>query len=221
MNRPLVINFKNYSDASGAKTIELAQAAQQVAKKLNVEIVLAPPQASVALVAKSVDLPVVCQHVDDANEGSTTGFIVPEIARMYGASGSLINHSEHRVDIQVIKNLVMRLRALSMTSIVCAHTPDEVAEIAAFSPDFIAIEPPELIGSGRAVSKENPAIITNSIKAAGGRSKVICGAGITDKGDVSKAMELGSQGILVASGVVKAASWPDKISELAQGMKPE
>lgn len=218
MNRPLVINFKNYSDASGAKTIELAQAAQQVARKLNVEIVLAPPQASIALVAKSVDLPVVCQHVDNANEGSTTGFIVPEIAKMYGATGSLINHSEHRVDMQVIRNLVKRLCALSMTSIVCAHTPDEVAEIAAFSPDFIAIEPPELIGSGRAVSKENPAIITNSIKAAGGRSKVICGAGITDKGDVVKAMELGSQGILVASGVVKAISWADKISELAQGM---
>ncbi len=218
MNRPLVINFKNYSDASGAKTIELAQAAQQVARKLDVEIVLAPPQASIALVAKSVDLPVICQHVDDANEGSTTGFIVPEIAKMYGASGSLINHSEHRVDMQVIKSLVKRLRALSMTSIVCAHTPSEVSEIAAFAPDFIAIEPPELIGSGRAVSKENPAIITNSIKAAGGRSEVICGAGITDKSDVATAMELGSRGILVASGVVKAASWVDKIEELAQGM---
>lgn len=221
MNRPLVINFKNYSDASGEKTLELAQAAEQVAKKLNLEIVLAPPQASIALVSKSVSIPVVCQHVDDAKEGSTTGFFVPEIAKMYGASGSLVNHSEHRIDIGVIESLVRRLRALGMTSIVCAQTPDEVEKIAAFSPDFIAIEPPELIGSGRAVSKENPAIITNSIKAAGGRSKVICGAGITDKDDVSKAIELGSKGILVASGVVKAKSWPDKISELAHGMKPE
>lgn len=219
MNRPLVINFKNYSDASGAKTIELAQAAQKVARESKVEIVLAPPQTSIALIAKSTDLAVICQHVDDASEGSTTGFIVPEIAKMYGASGSLINHSEHRVDMQVIKSLIKRLRTLSMTSIVCAHTPDEVAEISAFSPDFIAIEPPELIGSGRAVSKENPAIITNSIKAAGGRSRVICGAGITDQSDVAKAMALGSQGILVASGIVKAQSWPDKISELAQGMR--
>lgn len=218
MNRPLVINFKNYSDASGAKTIELAQAAQQVARKLKVEIVLAPPQGSLALVAKSVDIPVVCQHVDDAKEGSTTGFFVPEIAKLCGASGSLINHSEHRIDIQTIENLVKRLRGLDMASIVCARTPDEVAKIASFSPDFIAIEPPELIGSGRAVSKENPAIITDSIKAASGRSRVICGAGITDKGDVAKAMELGSHGILVASGVVKAKSWPEKIAELAQGM---
>ncbi|MEM2140291.1 triose-phosphate isomerase [Nitrososphaera sp.] len=221
MNRPLVINFKNYSDASGDRTLELARAAEQVARKLKVEIVLAPPQGSLALVAKSVGIPVICQHVDDAKEGSTTGFFVPEIAKMYGASGSLVNHSEHRIELSTIESLVKRLRALGMTSIVCAQTPDEVKKIASFSPDFIAIEPPELIGSGRAVSKENPAIITNSIKAAGSRSKVICGAGITDKSDVSKAVELGSHGILVASGVVKARSWPDKIAELAQGMKPE
>jgi triosephosphate isomerase (TIM) len=221
LNRPLVINFKNYSDASGARTIELAQAAEQVSKELKLEIALAPPQASIALVAKSVGIPVVCQHVDNTREGSTTGFFVPEIAKMYGASGSLINHSEHRLGMDVIESLVKRLRSLDMTSIVCAQTADEVEEISSFAPDFIAIEPPELIGSGRAVSKENPAIITNSIKAAGGRSKVICGAGITDKSDVTKAMALGSHGILVASGVVKAKSWSDKISELAHGMKQE
>jgi triosephosphate isomerase len=92
-------------------------------------------------------------------------------------------------------------------------------EISVFGPDFIAIEPPELIGSGRAVSKENPAIITRSIEAAGSRSRVICGAGITDKGDVRAAIKLGSKGILIASGVVKANSWEHKIAELASGMK--
>jgi triosephosphate isomerase len=92
-------------------------------------------------------------------------------------------------------------------------------EVSVFQPDFIAIEPPELIGTGRAVSKENPAIITRSIEAAGSRSKVICGAGINGRGDVAKAMELGSHGILVASGIIKARSWPAKIAELAAGMK--
>ncbi|MER3407631.1 MAG: triose-phosphate isomerase, partial [Nitrososphaera sp.] len=52
----------------------------------------------------------------------------------------------------------------------------------------------------------------------GGKSRIICGAGITDGGDVAKAMELGSHGILVASGVVKARSWGEKIAELARGM---
>jgi triosephosphate isomerase len=221
MKRPLILNFKNYAEVSpAAKTIELAMAAQDVARRLGVEIVVAPPQPSLALVCKSVsnDIPVVSQHVDDAQEGATTGFFVPEVARSCGASGSLINHSEHRIDTGSIKNLVERLRGLGMVSIVCARTPGEVSQVAEFRPDFIAIEPPELIGSGRAVSRENPAIITDSIAAAGGKSRIICGAGITDGGDVAKAMELGSHGILVASGVVKARSWSEKIAELARGM---
>lgn len=219
MKRPLIINFKNYEEASAANSVKLAKAAQKVAQKLKVEIIVAPPQPALALVAKSVKILVVCQHVDDEKQGSTTGFFVPEVAKSYGAVGSLINHSEHRIEMKSIASLVGRMRKLSMTSIVCARTPHEVMEISVFGPDFIAIEPPELIGSGRAVSKENPAIITRSIEAAGSRSRVICGAGITDKGDVRAAVKLGSKGILIASAVVKANSWEHKIAELASGMK--
>ncbi len=219
MKRPLIINFKNYEEASAAGSVKLARAAQKVAEKLKVEIVVAPPQPALALVAKSVKIPVICQHVDSEKQGSTTGFFLPEIAKSYGAVGSIINHSEHRIEMKTIATIVERMKKLRMTSIVCARTPHEVMEISVFQPDFIAIEPPELIGSGRAVSKENPAIITRSIDAAGSRSKVICGAGITDKGDVKAAIKLGSRGILVASSIVKADSWQDKIAELASGMK--
>jgi triosephosphate isomerase len=219
LKRPLIINFKNYQEISGEKAVKLAKAAQTVAKKLKVEIVLAPPQPSLAMVAKSVRMPVICQHVDSEKMGSSTGYFLPELAKSYGAAGSLINHSEHRIEMKQIAGLVERLRSLRMTSIVCAREPWEVVEISVFQPDFIAIEPQELIGSGRAVSKENPQIITKAIEAAGLRSKVICGAGITGKGDVSKAIELGSYGILVASGIIKAGSWAGKIAELAAGMK--
>lgn len=219
MKRPLIINFKNYEEVSGEKAVKLAKAAQAVAKKLKVEIVLAPPQPALALVAKNVKMPVICQHVDVEKMGSSTGYFLPEISKSYGAVGSLINHSEHRIEMKQIASLVERLKSLRMTSIVCAREPWEVMEISVFQPDFIAIEPPDLIGSGRAVSKENPQIITKAIEAAGSHSKVICGAGITDKDDVAKAIELGSQGILVASGIIKAKSWAGKISELAAGMK--
>ena len=219
MKQPLIINFKNYEEVSADRAIKLAEAAREVAEKLKIEIVVAPPQPVLALIAKKIQIPVICQHVDNEKMGPSTGFIVPEIAKSYGAIGSLINHSEHRIERSSIASLVERMRKLGMASIVCAQEPHEVVEISTLQPDFIAIEPPELIGSGRAVSKENPAIITKSIQAAGSRSRVICGAGITDKDDVTKAMELGSQGILVASGIVKATSWEKKITELASGMK--
>lgn len=235
MNDPiLILNFKNYLEVAGKKSVELAKIAEEVAnsqkqkqeqqkqqQKQKIQIVVAPPQPSLALVRQNVNIPVISQHVDDAKEGSSTGFFVPEISKSFGVDGSLINHSEHRIaQLDTIGNLVNRLHQLKMVSIVCAQTPQEVSEIAKFEPDFIAIEPPELIGSGKAVSKENPSIITNSIQAAANISKnvkVICGAGITDRADVSSALEIGAKGILVASGVVKAQSWSQKISELASG----
>lgn len=219
MKNPLIINFKNYEEVSADGAIRLGQTARQVAEKLQVEIILAPPHPALALIAREIEIPVICQHVDDEKMGPSTGFTVPEIVKSYGAIGSLINHSEHRIEKNSIASLVKRLRRLEMVSIVCAQEPQEVAEISTFEPDFIAIEPPELIGSGKAVSKENPTVITKSIEGAGSRSRIICGAGISDKEDVSKAMELGSQGILVASGVIKATSWDKKIAELASGMK--
>jgi triosephosphate isomerase len=164
-------------------------------------------------------MPIICQHVDNEKMGPATGHFLPEIAKSYGAVGSLINHSEHRIEMKHIASIVERLRRIGMTSIVCAREPWEVMEISVFRPDFIAIEPPELIGTGRAVSKENPTLITKSIEAAGSRSKVICGAGIAGNGDVAKAIELGSHGILVASGIIKARSWAGKIAELAAEMK--
>jgi triosephosphate isomerase len=184
--------------------------------------VLAPPQPSLSAVIQNVKLPVICQHVDDSQVGSTTGFFVPEIAKSYGAAGSLINHSEHRVNNKTIRNLVDRLHQLNMLSVVCAQTSHEVAELAYLSPDFIAVEPPELIGSGKAVSKVNPLIIIDSLQALAKNSmstKMICGAGITDKSDVISALQLGAEGVLVASSIVKSKSWSEKLFDLASAFK--
>ena len=104
--------------------------------------------------------------------GSTTGFLVPEIVKSFGAVGSLINHSEHRIgNMNSIREAVGILENLQMVSIVCVRTPEEAGTIANFNPDFIAIEPPELIGSGKVVSKENPSVVTKSIDAVAERSK--------------------------------------------------
>jgi triosephosphate isomerase (TIM) len=223
LNSPFIINFKNYLEIGGEKCIELAKVSERVNNKTGVDIMIAPPHSSLSQVCASVKTPVISQHVDFSKPGSTTGFVVPEIVKSFGAVGSLINHSEHRIDdVDSIRELVGILSNLQMVSIVCVRTPEEAGSIANFNPDFIAIEPPELIGSGKAVSKENPSIVTKSISAVAEKSKsskVICGAGIVDKADVESALKLGAEGILVASGIIKAGSWYDKILELAQGFR--
>ena len=106
---------------------------------------------------------------------------------------------------------------MDLSSLVCAQTVEEVKLISQLDPDLIAIEPPELIGSGRSVSKVNPNIITDSVNAANSINSnvdILCGAGIMNSDDVKIALNLGSKGILIASGVVQSDNWDQKIKEL-------
>ncbi|MEM3437587.1 MAG: triose-phosphate isomerase [Nitrososphaerales archaeon] len=215
----MIINFKNYLEASSEGAVKLAKVAESVAKELNVRIIIAPPIPDLSMVARSVSIPVFSQHVDLAKPGSTTGSIVPEIIKACGGVGTLLNHSEKRIPIKVIKELIPRLKKLGLYSVVCTKTPKEVKDKAMLLPDYIAIEPPELIGTGKAVSKVKPDVILKSkeeLKKVSNSVKLICGAGITSGEDVTIALELGSVGILVASSIIKSDSWEMKIRELAK-----
>ncbi|MCV0392376.1 MAG: triose-phosphate isomerase [Nitrosopumilus sp.] len=214
-----VINCKNYEEIAGDNIIKFIKIAEKVSKKFNVKIAIAPPQHLIGLVSNS-SIPILAQHIDVSKVGSTTGFIIPELLKKSKVKGSLINHSEHRISSDEIKKLVIKLKELKMLSIVCVKDVAEAKKYAKLNPDYIAIEPPELIGSGKAVSKERPELIkkaADAIKNAT-KTKLLCGAGIVSGQDVAKAKELGSKGILVASGIVKAKDWNAIMSEFAKSM---
>jgi triosephosphate isomerase len=139
-----------------------------------------------------------------------------------GAIGSLINHSEHPVDIITITELLKRMRSLNLVSIICTKNFNELKVVGKLEPDYIAIEPPELIGTKRSISTEKPSLISESFQyldSNGIKSKLICGAGINTAEDVRIALDLGSGGILAASSIVKSDKWYEKIYELANEFK--
>jgi triosephosphate isomerase len=217
----LVINLKNYDEIYSNYSIDISKISESVANETSVEIIVCPPNPVLYKVIDSVNIPIYAQHVDDAKIGSSTGSIVPELLKSINCPGSLINHSEKRIPLEEIEKLIMRFRDLELTSLVCAQSIDEVESIAKLKPDIIAIEPPELIGSGRAVSKVNPKIISDSVdtvKSITNEVDVLCGAGIMTGEDVSIALELGSKGILIASGIIKANNWKNIIIELSKPM---
>lgn len=215
-----IINAKNYEEIAGDKIVKFVKAAEKISKKYKIRIAIAPPQHLIGLVAKS-SIPILAQHVDDSKVGSTTGFVIPELLKKSKVSGSLINHSEHRISSKEIEKLVLKLKELKMISVLCVKDVAEARKYAKLNPNYIAIEPPELIGSGKAVSKERPELITkaaDAVKIAKNDTKLLCGAGIVSGEDVAKAIELGSKGILVASGIVKAKDWDKIMSEFAKSM---
>ena len=203
----LVINFKAYIEATGKRALDLAKTAERIAHETGVSIVVAPQFADVKSIAESVDIKVFGQHIDPIKPGAFTGHVLAESLKSAGAEGSLINHSERRVSKDQIEAAIKICSETDMYLLACADTAGAGAEIAALRPDMIAIEPPDLIGTGISVSKARPELITESIRRIRLENKtvkVLCGAGVSTSEDVTKALDLGTEGVLVASSVVKS-----------------
>ena len=215
-----IINCKNYDEVAGEKIINLAKLSERISKKYKIPIAIAPPHHLIPLITK-FRIAILTQHLDDKKVGSTTGFMVPEIVKKSKIDGSIINHSEHRITEKEIKSLVKRLKKLKLKTVLCVKNVSEAKRYAKLNPTYIAIEPPELIGTGRAISTERPQLITNAVDAvrsAKNSTKLLCGAGIVSGDDVAHAKELGSKGILVASGIVKAKNWEKIIGEFSRAL---
>ncbi|MFA6803531.1 MAG: triose-phosphate isomerase [Candidatus Methanomethylophilaceae archaeon] len=203
----VVVNFKAYREVDGPGALELARVCETVAEESGVCIAVCPPMVELSFVACGVGIPVFSQNVDPYDQGSATGWVTPSMAAASGAIGTLINHSEHRSDDERISGCIDLCRGNELLSMVCAESVRKAADVALFSPDFIAIEPPELIGGDVSVTKANPNIIEDAVRLVKDVDKNIalfCGAGIKTGQDVKKALELGADGVLLASGVVRA-----------------
>jgi triosephosphate isomerase (TIM) len=218
----ILINFKTYLEATGKRAIELAKHAERVSKEAGVTIGLAPQLADLASVAKAVNLPVFAQHVDAIKPGSNTGYVLVESVKEVGAVGTLINHSEHQLKLADIDAIVQLCREKGLVSCVCANNPATSAAASALAPDIISIEPPELIGSGVAVSKAQPQVVTKTVdlvRQINDKITILCGAGISHGEDVKVALKLGTSGVLVASGIVKAKDQYTILHEFAESAK--
>jgi triosephosphate isomerase len=174
---------------------------------------VAPQYIDIPLIVNNTSIPVFAQHVDAEIPGSYTGYVTPESIKEAGACGSIINHSEHRLRTDVIEDTIKRCKSIGLLTCVCANTATIGKALAALNPEIIAVEPPELIGGNISVSKAKPEVIIDSvrmIKSVNSRLHSLCGAGIKTGEDVAMALKLGSEGILVASGVVKA-KYPESV----------
>jgi triosephosphate isomerase len=218
----IIVNFKTYSDATGKKAVELAKKAEKTSKQTGVNVVVSPQFADIARVAEAVEIPVFAQHIDAVCPGAFTGHVLAESVKEAGAVGTLINHSERQLKLADIDAIIRHAKEKGLISCVCTSNPAISAAVAYLHPDIISIEPPELIGTGIAVSKAQPQAVTDTIKlvrAVNDNAIILCGAGISHGGDVSVALKLGTQGVLVASAIVKAKDPYIVLREFADATK--
>ena len=222
MRQPaVVVNFKVYPEVLGKRGWDLARMADAVAEDTGASIVIAPPLSDLAHVAKAVHIPVFGQHADTAEAGAHTGWLPPEALLEAGAAGTLLSHSERKIPHKNVAALVPRCEQLGLEVIACADDLREAEALAKLSPDYIAIEPPELIGGDVSVTTARPEVVSRAVETIHRVSPdvgVLCGAGVKTRKDVHKALELGTVGVLLASGIVKAKDPEKALRDLVKGL---
>jgi len=198
----VLVNLKAYP----CDPVAVATAAREAGDSSGVRVAIAPQAARIGAVADA-GVETWAQHVSPVDHGSHTGSTLAEAAADAGATGTLLNHSENRLRLADIDGSLGAARRADLGTIVCANNPEQIAAAAALDPDAVAVEPPELIGTGTPVSRADPDVVRDAVDAAAAVDDsvdVLCGAGISTGEDLVAARDLGADGVLLASGVAKA-----------------
>lgn len=218
----LIINLKTYEESFNENAMKIANICidlEKEARDRNVELILCPHVLDVKELVKT-GVKIYSQHIDEVKFGAHTGHIAPEELKRIGVRGTLISHSEDLEHFEHIKEKVEMARDLGLETCVCARDDEVAAQIAKLEPNFIAVEPAELIGGNVSISTANPDLIKRSLEAVE-ETALLVGAGVKNAEDVKKAVELGARGILVASGVVKADDIKAAILDLIKGFETD
>ena len=160
----IILNYKTYIESTGKNAVQLSKYVQEASEESGISMAIAPQAVDIYPIIKEVDIPVYSQHMDAITPGGHTGSTLAEAIKETGATGTLINHSEQRLTLADIDTIVEKTKQLELTSILCTNNVKTSAAVASFNPDYIAIEPPELIGTGIPVSQANPEIVENTVK---------------------------------------------------------
>lgn len=209
----VVVNCKAYEQSFGDAGVRLAKQLEETARIKGIPIIICVPFTEISRIKTAVSIPVYAQHVDDVSEGAHTGWITPQMLLAAGASGTLLNHSEHR--IEDVERHVKAARQAGLKVILCARDATEVRIYRNLDVEFLAVEPPELIGGEVSVEEARPELIAQCAKSC--PDKLLVGAGVKSRADVAKSLELGAKGILVASHVVKVENPKDVLLAMLAG----
>ena len=215
----LLINFKNYPQVLGPKALKLAQDLSQAAKEYpQVKVGFAPPPLELAEVATHTKSFIWAQHTDPAAVGQTTGFLSPKEAQAAGAVGTFLNHSEHPLSWKALSQTVEVAREAGLKILIFAKNPQEISDFLPLKPDFLAYEPPELIGGKISVASAKPQIIKEAFAVAQD-IPLLVGAGVHEMKDIEISLSLGAVGAVVSSAVVTASDPVKVFKNLLAGFK--
>lgn len=220
----IFVNFKTYPQGTGEEALKLAKICEKISFESKIEIIPVVQFVDLFRISQEVKIPVWVQHLDFFPQGQHTGWENLESVIEAGAKGTLLNHAEHQIPPGTINQVIKRIVKLpnyqiaNFKTMICCHTLGQAEKLAKLKPDYLAYEPPELIGGDLSVSEAKPFVIERIVKKLPD-IKIMVGAGIKTGKDVKRSLELGAKGILVSSAVVLAKDQKLVLEDLVNGYK--
>jgi triosephosphate isomerase len=213
----IILSLKTYKESTGSNAIKLLSGVKKISEEYGVEIIPAAQPTDIYRIKKELDIEVWAQHMDPIDPGKNMGWLSPYALKEAGATGVVINHSEHKNDPEKTKAILAKSKEYGLRNVVIGFSPEHVLELDALGPDFVSYEREDMIGGGVSMltqEAENVRQLVSKLK-----HPLIIGAGVSTGEDIKKAIELGAKGAILASGFVLAKDPEAKLRELAEGFK--
>ena len=147
--------------------LNLARDLESASAESGIPMVAVPQAADIYRISEETSLPIFAQHIDSITPGGHTGGNLIETLVEAGVSGSLINHSEKRMQLADIDEVIQLCKQHEIESCVCTNNIATSKAVASLNPDAVAVEPPELIGTGIPVSQAQPEVVEDSVNKVG------------------------------------------------------
>ena len=213
----IFLSLKTYPESSGDKVIELCQKVKRVIQKTDVHIMVSAQPFDIRRIKKEVGIEVWAQHLDPIDPGRHFGWLSPHSAKQAGATGTMINHAEKNITFKTIQATVEKCKNHGLKTLVGTDSIKLAKKAIPLKPDYLAFENPQLIAGDVSFVDVDADRIKKVIDFT--PMPFFVGAGIKTKQHVVKTIQLGGQGVILSSGVVKADDQEAALLDLALGFK--
>jgi triosephosphate isomerase len=211
----LFLSLKTYKESTGGAAIKLLSCVKRVSQETGIEIIPAVQPTDIYRVKKELGIEVWAQHMDPIEPGKNMGWLSPYALKEAGATGLIINHSEHKMDDAHVKKILDKAKEYGLKSLICGFTPEMVIKFDSWEPNYISYEKEDLIGTGVPMFEQEAENIKKLVAVL--KRPLIIGAGISTSEDIRQAVALGAAGAILASRFVLAKDPEAKLRELAAG----
>ncbi len=213
----IFLSLKTYKESTGEAAIKLLSCVKKISEETEVKIISAVQPTDIYRIKKELGIEVWAQHMDPIDPGKNMGWLSPYSLKEAGATGVVINHSEHKVSDEIIKNTLEKAKQYNLKTVLIGNSADMILKFASWQPDYLSYEREDMVGGGVSMLTQETENVKKLVSVL--KIPLMIGAGISTGQDIKTALALGAKGAILASAFTLAVDPEAKLRELAMGFK--